>query len=134
LSVRRWAFVLAAVLGIVAGVGIAAVWFWPPGPLQLRFVGSGPVSTIERDGHRIRVYLVHGELQDVERAASAELTAAQGWQPPTLRSVVPRLVQITRVRSPRGDFQFVRVLLEQDGPDRVRVTLDEGPTQTNAFR
>jgi hypothetical protein len=136
LSRRSRTFLITGVCGIAFGAAITFMFTRPPGPLELRFVKGAPVSQQERDrdGHLVRVYLVPGDLDQVEQAAESELQPSQGWQPATLRSKDPKVVQITRVKSPRGDFQFVRVLIQSDSSGKVKVTLDEGPIQRNAFQ
>lgn len=132
----RYLFFLAAILGIAVGITIAWRIRNDSGELNLSFLrGYNPTEIQHRpDGHYLRAWVLPGDLETYQAKLQKELQLSDGWQPMTYRSVHPPVIQFIRVRDDHNDFQFIRLKLWQQGPQKVAVTLDEGPKQIGAFR
>lgn len=92
-------------------------------------------STIRaEDQHLIRTWTLPEPADTTATELSHELSANDGWQPPTVRNLNPRTIQFARIHSPNGDFQFTRVTIAEASDGKSSLTIDEEPKQAHAFR
>ena len=117
------------------GSGIEYWRLRPPGPFTPTLVAGVPAesSTIQ-DQHLIRTWTLPETADVTAESLRHELSAGDGWQPPIVRKLNPKMIQFVRIHSPNGDFQFTRVTVADLGDGKSSLTIDEEPKQAHAFR